>query len=311
MAKSKQTSNAQTRKLQKPSYKSLRLHKRIRHPAEKLPSSFRLFKRSLRHVIKHWRVFLGITVVYLLLVLVLVKGFAAGTNVAELKTSLQEVFTGTAGQLTSSLALLSVLIGDAGSASSDVANAYQSVLLVLASLAIIWALRQTHAANKVTVKDSFYKGMYPLIPFLLVLFVIGLQFIPLLVGNFIYGIVIGNGLAVSGAEKVIWALLFFLLALLTFYMVSSSVFALYIVTLPDRLPLQSLRSAREVVRYRRWTVLRKVLFLPVLLLLGAVVIMLPVILWLTIAASWIFFILSTLALVVAHSYLYTLYRELL
>jgi hypothetical protein len=94
-------------------------------------------------------------------------------------------------------------------------------------------------------------------------------------------------------------------------MVSSSVFALYIVTLPDVTPMQALRSARELVRHRRWSIARKVLFLPVSLLVIAAAIMIPVILLLTPASEWAFFVLSMFSLAVIHSYMYGLYRELL
>jgi hypothetical protein len=94
-------------------------------------------------------------------------------------------------------------------------------------------------------------------------------------------------------------------------MLASSLFALYIVTLPGMTPIRALRSARGLVRYRRWTVIRKILWLPLLLLLVAAVIMLPIIIWLTAVAQWVFFILSMFALLAVHSYMYALYRELL
>jgi uncharacterized membrane protein YoaK (UPF0700 family) len=94
-------------------------------------------------------------------------------------------------------------------------------------------------------------------------------------------------------------------------MISSSLFALYIVTLPDMTPFKALRSARELVRHRRWTVLRKILFLPIILLVVAAIIMLPIIIWLTSLAQWVFFLLTMFALVAANAYMYTLYRELL
>jgi hypothetical protein len=94
-------------------------------------------------------------------------------------------------------------------------------------------------------------------------------------------------------------------------MISSSLFALYIVTLPDMTPMKALRSARELVRHRRWTVLRKILCLPLILLVAGAVIMLPIIIVLTPLAQWVFFLLTMLALVAAHAYMYTLYRELL
>jgi hypothetical protein len=94
-------------------------------------------------------------------------------------------------------------------------------------------------------------------------------------------------------------------------MLSSSLFALYIVTLPDMTPLTALRSARQLVRYRRWTVLRKIFWLPVALLILAAVIMVPIIIWLTAIAQWVFFLLTMFSLVATHAYMYNLYRELL
>ncbi|HVI60648.1 MAG TPA: hypothetical protein VM535_00655, partial [Candidatus Saccharimonadales bacterium] len=108
-----------------------------------------------------------------------------------------------------------------------------------------------------------------------------------------------------------WGLLFGLLTLFSLYMISSSLFALYIVTLPDMTPRKALRSARELVRDRRWTVLRKILCLPVILFLGAALVMVPIIIWLTPLAQWVFFLLTMFALVAVNTYMYSLYRELL
>ena len=143
------------------------------------------------------------------------------------------------------------------------------------------------------------------------LLVIGLQLIPFLIGGFLYSAVISNGIAVDALENILSALVFLLLALASLYMVCSSVFALYVVTLPDMTPMKALRSARELVRYRRWTVLRKLLFLPITLLVIAAVIMLPIILVVTPIAEWTYFVLTMMALAVIHSYMYALYRELL
>jgi hypothetical protein len=94
-------------------------------------------------------------------------------------------------------------------------------------------------------------------------------------------------------------------------MVTSSVFALYIVTLPNVTPMAALRSARDLVLHRRWLIMRKVLFLPVALLVIAAIIMVPVIILSPAVAEWLFFGLSMLALAVVHSYMYGLYRELI
>ncbi len=94
-------------------------------------------------------------------------------------------------------------------------------------------------------------------------------------------------------------------------MISSSIFALYIVTLPDMTPLKALRSARELVKGRRWAVILRLLSLPVILLIVAAIIMVPIIIVLTPVAQWVFFLLTMFTLVAVHAYMYTLYRELL
>ncbi|MDB5184770.1 MAG: hypothetical protein JWN38_578 [Candidatus Saccharibacteria bacterium] len=297
------------RRLKPAEYKSFRLSKRIRHPI-RLPNAVRLSRQALRPLLTNKRLFGSIIVVYGLFSLVLVQGFG-GTDVSGLKDQLNQILTGNLGQVGSSIIVFSSLVSTAGGNAGGTASVYQMMLSILVSLAIIWTLRQVAAGAKVRMRDAYYLGMYPLIPFAMVLITIGLQLLPLILGATVYNLVISNGIATYGAERLVWALLYGLLALLSLYMVSSSLFALYIVTLPEMTPLKALRSARALVRYRRWTVLRKVLFLPLLLLVLAAIIMLPIILLVTALAQWVFFLLTMAAVVVIHSYLYTLYRELL
>lgn len=305
------TVNKSSRKLKPQTYSSFKLSKKIKHPAPRLPNSFKLFKMAIRQLLANKKLFFGIMIVYLVLTILLVKGLGAGNNLPAIKAALEEAFTDGGGKLITSVAIFGFLVSSSGSVESETASIYQSVLLIIVSLALIWALRQAHAKSKIGVRDAFYKGMYPLIPFMLVLFVIGLQLIPLIIGTTIYGLVVGNGLAINFGEKVVWQLLLGMTGLLSLYMISSSVFALYVATLPEMRPMQALRSARELVRYRRWSVMRKVLFLPVILGLVAAIIMIPIILYATPIAEWTFFVLTMLSLAVVHSYMYGFYRELL
>jgi hypothetical protein len=303
------TKPTKPRRLKQPTYKSFKLQKRIKHPI-RVPNVFKLTKQAVSVIWQHKKLFVGITIVYGLLNLVLVRGFAGGTDLSSLKQTFDEVFTGNFGSLASGLGVFVTLLSSSGNASSDTAGAYQTFIGIIASLAVIWGLRQVMAGSVVKIKDTYYKGMYPLVPFILVILVIGLQLIPLFAGISLYTLVVNNGIAV-GAAQLVWLIFCLLLATLSFYMLASSLFALYIVTLPGMTPIRALRSARGLVRYRRWTVIRKILWLPLLLLLVAAVIMLPIIIWLTAVAQWVFFILSMFALLAVHSYMYALYRELL
>ncbi len=298
------------RRLKRPKYKSLRLQKRIKHHI-KLPSVYRLTKKSFRTVWDQKVLFIGIILIYGVLNLILVQGIAGSTDTATLKETLDQVFTGHFAGLASGLSIFTIMLSSAGNSTSQVAGAYQMFLALMGSLAIIWALREVLAGKNVRIRDPYYRGMYPLVPFILIMCVVALQLIPLLIGSGLYSIVVNNGIAVLFIEKFVWAMLYGLLALLTLYMLTSSIFALYIVTLPDMTPLKALRSARELVRYRRWTVLRKIICLPIILLTAAALIMIPIIVWLTPLAQWAFFVLTMSALLAVHAYMYTLYRELL
>lgn len=299
------------RRLRPARYTSFRLSKRIKHPV-KLPSAFKLAKRARQLIFGNWKTILGIVLVYQLVNMALVRGFSGGTDVRQLKEAFDTFFSGVLGHLATGATIFAMLLGTSTSTSgASGAATYQSLLILIVSLALVWAYRQQLAAQKFRIRDAYYKGMYPLIPVFLVLLVISLQLIPMVLGGWWYGLALQSGIVVGGLEKFLWGAAFFLLALLSFYMLSSSIFAAYIATLVDMTPMRALRSARELVRHRRWTVMRKVLFLPVWLLLIGSVIMIPFILFLAVAAQWVFFGLTMVAVAYVHAYMYTLYRELL
>ncbi len=300
-----------TRRLKQPNYRSLKLSKRIKHPGAKLPNVLSLTRTSFKRLRAAPWLFAGIILIYGLLTIVLVRGFGGGYNIASLKTNLQLLFQGTWSEVSTGLTLFGLLLGSVGGGNGPSAGLYQSILILIFSLVFIWSLRQVQAGHKVRLRDSFYKSMYPLIPFLLVLMVVALELLPAIAGSALYNIVITNGIAVTGPERFAWGLMFFAMAVLSLYMLCSSLFALYIVTLPNMTPMKALRSARQLVRYRRWTVMRKIIFLPIALLVLGALIVVPVILVWAPAAQWLFFIGTMFALAIIHSYMYNLYRELL
>src|SRR6185437_14457361 len=153
--------------------------------------------------------------------------------------------------------------------------------------------------------------MYPLVPFILVIVIILIQLLPLLIGGLLFAFVTSVGIAYVLIEQILWGILCLIFMWISVYMVSSSIFALYVVTLPDMTPRKALKSARELVRYRRGQALRKALFVPVALGLVIFVLVLPAILFLPAAAPWLLFFLAMVALVAAHAYMYVLYKELL
>jgi hypothetical protein len=302
--------SGETRTLERPQYKSFRLSKRLKHPGQKLPNAFALTKRAFIHIWRYKKLFAIIALTYLVLNLLLVRGFLFTADLGEIKSAISELFSGSAGQLAGALTVMGLLAGSL-SPSSEVAALYQSLLILAFSMFVIWALRQTYAGELPKARDVFYKSSYPFVQFTIIVFIIGLQLIPLLLANFLYVSVIASGLSTSFGEVFAWSALIFLLVLWSLYMITVSLFAVYIVTLPDMTPLKALRSAKGLVQHRRWTVMRKVIFIPFALSVCGFAIMLPVIWFLSGVAEITFLIMSAFVLPLVHSYVYALYRELL
>lgn len=268
----------------------------------------------------NWKIMLGIVGVYALLNIVLVQGIG-NLNVAQTKTTLAQTFTGKYAHLATGLSTFAYLLGSANATVSSTgtgvtptassSGSYQLILFLVASLAVIWGLRQLYAGEKIRIRDAYYEGMTPAVPFVLVLGVVALQMLPLFIGSLLYTAIVSNGIAALFFEKFMWLIVLALFAAISLYMVCSSVFALYIATLPKMTPMRALRSASQLVVGRRWMVIRKLLFLPLALLVLLAIIIVPLIMVAAPLASWVFLLLSMLAIAVAHSYVYALYRELL
>jgi hypothetical protein len=277
----------------------------------KLPSSFKLFSQSIKMLTNHWEVFGGILLIYMFLNMILVGGFTGAEELQQLKDELGYVLTGQFGELGTGLTLFGFLITSGTSVASGVAGAYQTILLVLVSLAIVWALRQQYAGNKIRIRDAFYNSSYPLVQLLLVLLMLSLHLIPVIIGTFLFSTLVLGEILTVGWQQALTSGVSLLLATWSAYLLCHSLFAAYIVTLPDMTPLKALRSAKDIVQYRRGMVLRKVLFLPVALLFVGALILVPLAALFTTAAAAVYFVLSMMAVLVVHSYMYSLYRELI
>ncbi len=302
------------RRLKLPQYKSFKMHKKIRPHQPKLSSGYKLIKVSINLVRNNKKLFIGIVITNILLSLILVNSSKNSLNIGDLKSSLGEVYSGKTGSIFSLVTLLGVLFSSTGSTQQAInngASVYQTLIIFVTTLSVIWALRQVIAKQKITIRDAFYKSMGPLIPFILVLMAIAVQLLPLSIGAWLYAQVIGGGIAVYLVEKVVWIILILALAVLSFYLLISSIFAPFIVTLPNMAPFKALKSARQLVRHRRLIVLRKILFLPLALFILIAVIMLPFLIYLPVIAEFVYFTVSSFSWVLGIIYLYSLYRELL
>jgi hypothetical protein len=296
-----------TRKLTKKQSKARdKIEARKRKP---IIGSFKLTGRVIKIFRQNWKLLGGIVLVYLILNIVFASGIS-NVNIAfdNIKENLN---TGGGHALWNAASGFGSLAFSAGSSNSSTGSALQTMLYILESLVIIWAIRHLLSGQSFSVKMAYYRSTGPLIPFLLVIAAIIIQLLPVTLGGIILAAVASSVFTGTAVLTILTTIIFLILAGWSIYMVSSSIFALYIVTLPDMQPRPALRSARDLVKFRRWLVIRKVVFLPIFILAVMGIVIVPLILVAKPIVPAVFYILSMLSILFVHTYLYSLYRELL
>ncbi len=277
-------------------------------PRRKISSSAKLLRQTFELLGKDWRTFSGITAVYAVGVFVFVRSFSLSSASVD-STAAVTGSSGT-GAISETLSKLTTLLAGTGGSFSAASGVYQIIISTICTLALVWTFRQILSHEKASVKASFYMGMTPLVKYLLVLAIIGVQLLPVAIASYLFSLVISSGLF-FGWELWIAGFVFALLTLWSLRLVTHSIFALFITTLPDMTPIKSLRSAKKMVYRRRLILWRKffsaVLFFAVL----TVLLMLPFVLWFAAGAPWMLFVMTVLVVPFGQAYLYTIYREIL
>lgn len=283
-----------------------RAAKKDAHQPVKIPGSFRLTGHVFGVFRDNWKTLGGIMLVYLLINALFAGGIS---NFASALTSLKDnIGTDGSGAISGAFNGFASLLGGNDSPSG---SAIQTILIIVQSLVIIWALRHLLAGKPVGVKQAYYNSMTPFIPFVLIMLVILLQLLPLTIGTAILGIVLSSVFNSDALVTLIFSVVFVAFAALSFYMLCSSVLALYIVTLPNMYPRQALRSAKSLVKFRRWQLMRRLVYLPLFIMVAIAAIVLPLVLLQPVLAVVAFYILATLSILFIHTYLYSLYRSLI
>ncbi len=274
----------------------------------KLTPGYKVLYYSTKLLFKEWSVLLRIILIYIVLYALLVLGLSAPLGVSSFKNSIPNIFHGTIGNLEKNINILGLLFS---SSTSSTYSGFSSILFVLISLVAIWSIRNIFNNKKFSAKDAYYNSVYPAIPFVLILILIGIQFIPMAIGLSLYNYLVIGGIAINFFEKVIAIAIIVFLILLSLYFFGSSIFALMISTLESVPPMKALRTARELVRGIRWKLVLKLLFLFVSLFIAIALIMLLDLFILPVIAQYLLDILLIIALFIVYSYIYYLYRELI
>ncbi len=280
---------------------------------------WRLQTESWRFLRRHWRVLLGIGLLYAVISYVLVGGVSQ-INFVALKSAATEAIAGDLGAVGTAFSMFgAALTGNLASVPSDVQQFLAGALTLIFWLAVIWAIRMFMADKEVGIRDALYNSGGPVIPTLVVVVIAVVQLLPAALGIFVYATAISGGwLADGGVESMVFAGVAILLTLLSLYFLVSSLMAMVIVALPGTYPWEALVAARGLVMNRRWATVLRIVALALHVLLLWAVVLIPVFLldgwlrfdWLPLVPITVQALIG-LTLLYTSIYMYRLYRSLL
>ena len=307
-------------------HRSFRLTKRRDYARSLQLPGYISFTHSVNKTVwQHRKVFIWLAVVYAIMTSILV-GIGSQDSYSSLVTTLQDtgsqVFQGNLGQI-GQAALLFVSIGSSGlsAAPTEAQQIYLIILALLIWTTTVWLLRNLLAGHKVKMRDGLYSAGAPVVATFLVSLVLIVQLIPLGLAIIGYAAATSSGLLNGGVEAMLFWVTAALLTVTSLYWIVSSFFALIIVTLPGMYPWQALRTAGDMVAYRRLRILLRVLWMFGVIVISGAVVLIPTILIDTgLVNIWpvvgniavvpiVLMLFGVVAFIWAASYIYLLYRK--
>ncbi len=213
------------------------------------------------------------------------------------------------------LAILSTIINVAISVllKDDLANVYQGLWFTFYSCAILWVNRRiVHGNSNINLREALYDGTSPMLKFLLVSFYVMLCTAPFSLGTFIFLNV--NRLALGSIFAIIVAgIILLLLSLATIILISRSIFALIVVTLPKIRPMQSLKISWALTKGRSKQIFARlgvvIVYASIIAGVFALLISLTY-LSITTALVLLGILINLFITPIFYTYLYQVYREL-
>ncbi len=308
-------------------HRSFRItRKRDYHRSLVLPGYIK-FTREVHNTLWKYRKTFFLLVAFYSIALVVSVGITSQDSYTSLTNTLRdtgsEVLKGDVAKIGDASALITVIAttGLSVDTLTEGQQVYVILLTLLVWLTTLWLLRNLIANNKVKVRDGLYNAGAPILPTFMLAFVLVVQLLPFALAIIAYSAATSTGLLNSGVEAMLFWIAAGLLTLMSLYWISSTFFALVIISIPGTYPLLSLRYAGDLVVGRRIRLLLRLLWMTAVVIVGWAIVMVPIILfdawlkgvwtqieWLPIIPVAVV-ILSPLTVVWVSSYVYLLYRK--
>lgn len=290
-----------------------------------LPGNFAFTHEVTKTLWTYKKIFSLLTVIYIVLYGVLVGVQSQDTYTAlndTLSSSGSELFSGDWGIFEQAGGALITIAASGFTAEISEAQQIFSVLVfLLVWLSTVWLLRNLLAGHKVRLRDGLYSSGAPLFAMTIIVLIIIVQLIPVALAMLAYGAAANTGILAGGAASMMFWIAAALLALMSLYWITSSLFAMVIVTLPGMYPLRAIKSAGDLMQGRRTRILLRwiwmalalfalwfIVLVPFILLDMGIKALSPALIWLPIIPV-IILLLSAVSVVWGSAYVYLLYRK--
>ena len=250
----------------------------------KLPGYFALTKQAWQLMRKHWRIFVGLTAIYAVLG-VLLSGLISQDTYQQLKDTINGTNQG--GALGTIVPTLMLFAG-----------------VVTTQLG-----------------DGLYNAGAPVIALSVLVFIALIQLLPAAIAVIIYGAADTSGMLQQTVVLMLAAGATILIVTLSIYWLTSTLFAMVIITLPGMYPLEAARLASDVVLGRRMRILLRLMWLllvlavvwaavliPVITIDGALKTVIPALNWLPLVPLMALMLVA-LSIVASACYIYLFYRK--
>jgi len=292
----------------------------------KLPGYWSFTNTVRKTLWQHKKTFFWLFIIYIILTAILV-GITSQDSYSQISDTLRttggDLFKGNWGEVGQAGMLL--LIGATGGSTStltDTQQVYAGILILFTWLTTVWLLRAILAGKKPKLRDGLYSAGAPALSTLLVIALGVVQLLPVAIAFLGFSGVMSAGLAVSGVESMVFWMVVLLLVSLSLYWLTSTFFALVVVTLPGMYPMQAIRAAGDLVIGRRFRILLRLLWVALTVIITWAVIMIPIIIfdaWFkgtSLSVQWVpivpvaLLLMTTATIIWVASYVYILYRRI-
>jgi len=282
---------------------------------------YRAFSRLVfRHLLDHRNVF-GRVLLLAVSALVLIAGVSNYSVYSDLSQMTGNLSGGGSGGFLETVLevtalYLLVMTGTLNGSVSESQQIFLGLTYLMVWLVVVWLLRQLRAGADVKMRDGLYSAGAPLLTVVLILLFGVLQLLPFALIVSLIAALSSAGI-LSGLFAIIGTVITIMVFVATLYWLSTTLFALNVATIPGTYPLIALRTAKELISGYRVVVLRRILWLGLVLIVASLIIVpfilldavlgyaltLPVVLLITVWGVMLF--------IYSSSYIYLLYRGII